>query len=161
MWVSKSQLAYVLKQHLQSAFLTEGYIFYPYHNGRFNVDCYSFSFNVHSPQYTDQKMIDSVCEKVLDYFEDKPSVVVRTDYDLLLVNRSDPALPSYYVWKGNSNQRILKNTTETVLACNNDQLYLYTSQAPNIDTAQINTNFATSGMVVANILKIVFTFSTA
>jgi hypothetical protein len=105
-------------------------------------------------------MLDSVREKVLSYFEDQNSVIAMTDYDLLLVHKEEKISPqSYYIWRANSNQRIVKSAEETVLACNDDQLFLYARNAPKVDITLLNTNFATSNMVISTPLTIVFTFS--
>jgi hypothetical protein len=80
---------------------------------------------------------------------------------MLLVDAKDQNNPSYYLWRANSNHRSASNTEETVLTMEQHQLYLFGRKTAEIDVETLNVDFQLSSMVIANILTLVFPFSSA
>jgi len=108
-----------------------------------------------------ETMLDTLIRKVMDHFPNARTVVGSISYDMLLVDAKDQNNPSYYLWRANSNQRSASNTEETVLTMEQHQLYLFGRKAANVDVETLNVDFQSSSMVIADILTLVFTFSSA
>jgi hypothetical protein len=104
-------------------------------------------------------MIDDLIKKVMAQFPKSKSILGNIQYDMLLVSHKDPD-PSYYLWRANSNQRTTsRSTEETLLQVDQGQLYLFGQKATEVDMAELNVDFQSSGIVIAELLTIVFTFS--
>jgi uncharacterized protein YqkB len=67
--------------------------------------------------------------------------------------------PSYYLWRANSNHRSSSSREETLLIKDYHQLYLFGKRATDINLSELNIEFESSGVVIAEVLTIVFTFS--
>jgi len=91
---------------------TKRYVLYRNH---FNVDVYTLRFNINSPNFSMETMLDTLIRKVMNRFPKARTVVGSISYDMLLVDAKDQNNPSYYLWRANSNQRSASNTEETVL----------------------------------------------
>lgn len=161
MWIQADQLDSVLKHHWYTTPVTESNIRYVLYHDRYNVEAYTLRFNLNSLNFNKENMYDSVIRKVMNHFLNAESVVGSISYDMLLVSNKDPDNPTYYVWRANSNQRTSSHTEETLLLLEQHQLYLFARRAMDIDFGDLNIDFRTSDVVIADILSVVFTFLTA
>ena len=161
MWIPADQIDSVLKHHWYTSPMTESTNRFVLYHDRYNVEVYTLRFNINSPNFSNETMLDSLVRKVMNRFPNAKTVVGSISYDLLLFNNKDPDEPSYYLWRANSNQRSASNTNETVLAMDQHQLYLFGREATAVDVAELNVDFQSSSMVIADILTVVFTFSSA
>jgi hypothetical protein len=161
MWISADQVDSVLKHHWYTTPMTESTKRYVLYRNHFNVDVYTLRFNINSPNFSKETMLDTLIRKVMNHFPKARTVVGSISYDMLLVDAKDQNNPSYYLWRANSNQRSASNTEETVLTMEQHQLYLFGRKAANVDVETLNVDFQSSSMVVADILTLVFTFSSA
>ena len=159
MWISADQVDSVLKHHWYTAPMTESTNRYVLYKKHFNVDVYTLRFNINSPNFDKETMLDTLIRKVMNHFPKARTVVGSISYDMLLVDAKDQNNPSYYLWRANSNQRSASNTEETVLTMEQHQLYLFGRKAANVDVETLNVDFQSSSMVIADILTLVFTFS--
>jgi hypothetical protein len=103
-------------------------------------------------------MIDEMMHKVMNNFPEAESLIGSIEYDMLLVNnKEDP--PSYYLWRANSNQRSDSSREETLLKKDYHQLYFFGRKATELNMSDLNIQFESSSVVIADLLTIVFTFS--
>ena len=159
MWILADQLGPVLNHEWFTVPSTESSINYTLYNNRTHVNVYTLRFNMRSPNYTHESMIDDLIKKVMAQFPKSKSILGNIQYDMLLVSHKDPD-PSYYLWRANSNQRTTsRSTEETLLQVDQGQLYLFGQKATEVDMAELNVDFQSSGIVIAELLTIVFTFS--
>jgi hypothetical protein len=103
-------------------------------------------------------MLDEMMKQVMDNFSKAKSVIGSIAYDMLLVNNKEDT-PSYYLWRANSNHRSSSPREETLLIKDYHQLYLFGKRATDINLSELNIEFESSGVVIAEVLTIVFTFS--
>jgi len=103
-------------------------------------------------------MLDEMMKQVMDNFSKAKSVIGSIAYDMLLVNNKEDT-PSYYLWRANSNHRSSSSREETLLIKDYHQLYLFGKRATDINLSELNIEFESSGVVIAEVLTIVFTFS--
>jgi hypothetical protein len=103
-------------------------------------------------------MLEDLLSKVMNQFPETESLIGTIQYDMLLMSNKEDD-PSYYVWRANSNQRSGSSTEETFLNKEYHQLYFFGQKAINADISELNIDFESSNMVVADILAIVFTFA--
>ena len=114
MYLSAEQLNPVLKHHWYTTKFTESSLNYVFYHNRSNVKVYTLRFNLRSPNYTDEDMVDTMMKQVMNNFSEEESLFCNTEYDMLLVNNKEDD-PSYYVWRANSNQRADSSTEEILL----------------------------------------------
>ena len=158
MWIPADQLGPVLKHEWFTVRSTESSLNYALYNNRNHVNVYTLRFNLQSPNYTHDTMIDQMIQKVMAHFPKSKEILGNIQYDMLLVSRDDD--PSYYLWRANSNQRSSsRSTEETWLQREQHQLYLFGQKAVEVDMAELNIDFQSSGVVISQLLTIVFTFS--
>jgi hypothetical protein len=103
-------------------------------------------------------MIDEMIHQVMTKFPKAKSLVGSIDYDMLLVNNKEEP-PSYYLWRSNSNQRSSSPKEETIFKKDYHQLYFFGKKATEVNLSELNVQFEYSNVVIADILTIVFTFS--
>ena len=163
MWISAEQLGPVLKHHWYMAKCTESSVNYILYNNRSQVKVYTLRFNLRSPDYSDESMLDDMMSKVMNHFPQDESIIGNIQYDMLLMSNSKEDEPSYYLWRANSNQRSTTTspTEETLLKKDYDQLYLFGQKDTEADIAELQMPFQSSNVVIADLLTIVFTFSSA
>jgi hypothetical protein len=160
MWISAEQLGPVLKHYWFMTKSTESNVKYTLYNGRNEVKVYTLRFNLRSPNYSHESMLEDMISKVMNKFPKEESLIGNIQYDMLLVSNSE-ATPSYYLWRANSNQRSTSATEEILLKKEHHQLYLFGQKATQANMADLQLQFPSSDVVVAQILTIVFTFSSA
>jgi len=160
MWISAEQLGPVLKHYWFMTKSTESNVKYTLYNGRNEVKVYTLRFNLRSPNYSHESMLEDMISKVMNKFPKEESLIGNIQYDMLLVSNSE-ATPSYYLWRANSNQRSTSATEEILLKKEHHQLYLFGQKAIQANMADLQLQFPSSDVVVAQILTIVFTFSSA
>ena len=102
-------------------------------------------------------MLDTLLSKVMDRFSNASTVVGVTGYDMLLSSQ-DPNEKTYYIFRANSNQRQSSHTIETVLSLDQHEIFLFGREASNVDLNDLAVEFRSSGVVIAAILSIVFSF---
>jgi len=105
-------------------------------------------------------MIDDMMSKVMTAFPKSKSVIGNVQYDMLLESTKKDD-PGYYLWRANSNQRTASGTEETLLQKEYHQLYIFGQRATEPDIEELANQFPSSSVVVADILTIVFTFTSA
>jgi hypothetical protein len=158
MWITSEQLVPVLKHHWFVTKYTESTLNYTLYNNRNDVKVYTLRLNLRSPNYTHEDMIDEMMNKVMNNFPEAESLIGCIEYDMLLVNnKEDP--PSYYLWRANSNQRSGSSREETLLKKDYHQLYIFGRKATEANMSDLNIQFESSSVVIAELLTIVFTFS--
>jgi len=158
MWITSEQLVPVLKHHWFVTKYTESTLNYTLYNNRNDVKVYTLRLNLRSPNYTHEDMIDEMMHKVMNNFPEAESLIGSIEYDMLLVNnKEDP--PSYYLWRANSNQRSDSSREETLLKKDYHQLYFFGRKATESNMSDLNIQFESSSVVIADLLTIVFTFS--
>jgi|694.fasta_scaffold57797_3 hypothetical protein len=160
MYLSAEQLNPVLKHHWYTTKFTESSLNYVFYHNRSNVKVYTLRFNLRSPNYTDEDMVDTMMKQVMNNFSEEESLFCNTEYDMLLVNNKEDD-PSYYVWRANSNQRADSSTEEILLKKEYHELYIFGKRATETNISELNIQFESSAVVVADILSIVFTFTSA
>jgi len=160
MWIQTNQLEPILKHFWYSTRVTESNTHYVMYHDRLNVDVYTLRFNLFSVNFSEENMLSTMIKKVMDRFSEATSVVGMIGYDMLLVNDKDPQDKTWYIFKANSNQRLSANTAETILALNQQQLYLFGQKALNVNVNDLEVDFRDSGVKISAILTIVFSFST-
>jgi hypothetical protein len=157
MWISSEQLPIILKHKWYSAPFTESSTNYVMYHDRMNVDVYTLRFNLYSPTFSEDWMLDTLLSKVMDRFSNASTVVGVTGYDMLLSSQ-DPNEKTYYIFRANSNQRQSSHTIETVLSLDQHEIFLFGREASNVDLNDLAVEFRSSGVVIAAILSIVFSF---
>jgi hypothetical protein len=65
------------------------------------------------------------------------------------------------LWRANSNQRRASGTEETLLQKEYHQLYIFGQRVIESDIEELAKQFQSSSVVIADILTIVFTFTSA
>jgi hypothetical protein len=104
-------------------------------------------------------MIDDMMNKVMNQFPGAESVMGSIEYDMLLMNNNKEDAPSYYLWRANSNQQRASSVKETLLKKEYHQLYLFGLKTTEVDMSELNLEFQNSNVVIADLLTVVFTFS--
>ena len=160
MWIPAEQLGPVLKHHWFTTKCTESNVKYTLYNNRNEVKVYTLRFNLQIPNYSHESMLEEMITKVMNNFPTEESLFANIQYDMLLVSKSE-ATPSFYLWRANSNQRSNYPTEEILLTKEQHQLYLFGQKATQANMADLQYQFASSDVVIAQILTIVFTFSSA
>ena len=158
MWISAEQLGPVLKHHWFTTKCTESNVKYTLYNNRNEVKVYTLRFNLQIPNYSHESMLEEMITKVMNNFPTEESLFANIQYDMLLVSKSE-ATPSYYLWRANSNLRSNYPTEEILLTKEQHQLYLFGQKATQANMADLQHQFASSDVVIAQLLTIVFTFS--
>ena len=158
MWITTEQLGPLLKQHWFTTNCTESSVNYVFYNNRSNVKVYTLRFNLGSQNYSDETMLEDLLSKVMNQFPETESLIGTIQYDMLLMSTREDA-PSYYLWRANSNHRSASRTEETFLNKEYHQLYFFGQKAINADISELSLQFESSDVVVADILTIVFTFT--
>jgi hypothetical protein len=158
MWISAEQLVSVLKHDWFLTPYTESNLKYTLYNNRSNVKVYTLRLNLRSPNYSHESMIDKMINKVMANFPKSKSLIGNIDYDMLLVNNKEES-PSYYLWRANSNQQSVSSREEILLKKDYHQLYFFGQRATEANMSDLNVQFESSSVVIAEILTIVFTFS--
>ena len=160
MWISAEQLGPVLKHHWFMTKYTESTINYTLYNNRNRVKVYTLRYNLRSPDYSHESMIDDMMKRVMNQFPKAESVMGSFEYDMLLMNNNNKEdAPSYYLWRANSNQQRASSVKETLLKKEYHQLYLFGLKSTEADMSELNLEFQNSNVVIADLLTIVFTFS--
>jgi hypothetical protein len=160
MWISAEQLGPVLKHHWFTTKFTESTLNYALYHNRNNVKVYTLRFNLKSPNYSHENMVDEMINKVMKTFPKTESLICNFQYDMLLVNNKEDE-PSYYLWRANSNQLADSSTEEILLKKDYHQLYFFGQRATETNMSELNFQFESSAVVVADVLTIVFTFTSA
>jgi hypothetical protein len=123
MWIPAEQLDPVLKHHWFMSKYTESNLNYTLYNNRSQVKVYTLRFNLRSQNFSHENMLEEMINKVFSHFPKAESIIGSIQYDMLLVSTKED-VPSYYLWRANSNQRTLP-TEETLLKKDHNQLYLF------------------------------------
>jgi hypothetical protein len=160
MWIPAEQLGPVLKHHWFTTKSTESNVKYTLYNSRNEVKVYTLRFNLRSPDYSHESMLEDMISKVMNNFPTEESLIGNIQYDMLLVSKNEET-PSYYLWRANSNQRSTSGAEEILLQKEHHQLYLFGQKAAQANMAELQLQFPSSDVVIADILTIVFTFSSA
>jgi hypothetical protein len=105
-------------------------------------------------------MLDDMMSKVMRAFPKSKSVIGKVQYDMLLASTKKDD-PGHYLWRANSNQRTDSGTEETLLMKEYHQLYIFGQRATKPDIEELANQFPSSSVIVADILTIVFTFTSA
>jgi len=158
MWIPAEQLGPVLKHHWFTTKCTESNVKYTLYNNRNEVKVYTLRFNLQTPNYSHESMLEDMITKVMNNFPTEESLFGNIQYDMLLVSKSE-STPSFYLWRANSNQRSNYPTEEILLTKEHHQLYLFGQKATQANMADLQYQFASSDVVIAQLLTIVFTFS--
>jgi hypothetical protein len=159
MWIPAEQLDPVLKHHWYMSKYTESNLNYTLYNNRSQVKVYTLRFNLRSQNFSHENMLEEMINKVFSHFPKAESIIGSIQYDMLLVSTKED-VPSYYLWRANSNHRTLP-TEETLLKKDHNQLYLFGQKAMEANLAELNIQFQSSDVVIQELLTIVFTFSSA
>jgi hypothetical protein len=75
MWISADQVDSVLKHHWYTTPMTESTKRYVLYRNHFNVDVYTLRFNINSPNFSMETMLDTLIRKVMDHFPNARTVV--------------------------------------------------------------------------------------
>ena len=159
-WISPEQLEPILKHYWYTTKVTESNIQYTLYNNRNNVKVYTLRYNLRNKNYSHETMIDDMMSKVMTAFPKSKSVIGNVQYDMLLESTKKDD-PGYYLWRANSNQRTASGTEETLLQKEYHQLYIFGQRATEPDIEELANQFQSSSVVIADILTIVFTFTSA
>ena len=166
MWIPAEQLGPVLKHHWFTTKFTESNVNYTLYNNRNQVKVYTLRFNLRNPDFSEENMLDEMMRKVMNNFPKEESLVGSIQYDMLLASsKAEP--PSYYLWRANSNQRMSfsggggDGIEEILLRKEYHELYLFGQRATKTNMSELQVQFPSSDVVIAEILTIVFTFSSA
>jgi hypothetical protein len=167
MWIPAEQLDPVLKHHWFTTKCTESNVNYTLYNNRNQVKVYTLRFNLRTPDFSEENMLDEMMSKVMNNFPKEESLVGSIRYDMLLASsKAEP--PSYYLWRANSNQRMNSSGSgggggieEILLRKEYHELYLFGQRATKTNMSELQLQFPSSDVVIAEILTIVFTFSSA
>jgi len=153
-----TQVSVILKDPFFSAFFTENLHNYAFYRGRTNAKCYTLRFNLHTAWFTQERMLNTIIQKVLTQFGPRSLLIGMINYDLLLVKENQGMANSYYCWRANSNQRYIDLNEETELIVTEDNLYLFAQNALQFHLTDLNVHFVSSNVTIDECLAIVFTF---
>ncbi len=156
MYLTTEQLGPILKHHWFTTQTTESFVNYTLYNNRSQVKVYTLRYNLQSPTYSSDTMIEDMITKVMTQFPKDESLVCNIQYDMLLVSNKENEV-SYYLWRANSNQHTA--TEDVILPKEYDKLYLFGKKATAPDMNDLNVQFQSSSVVIAKLLTFVFTFS--
>lgn len=120
-------------------------------------------YNV-GPTFDPQNMIRSLIPTLENKYTPNSTLIVSVSYDILLESTSsgssssNTSLPSYYIWRANSNQNTFDAPRETVLKLNPANIVRLASEAYPPLLAELNLFFQTSKVGINRILTVVFSF---
>ena len=148
-----------LNQLLQNEWFTQFESFhvhnYALYRGRVNATVLTLRYNIESPQFDQETMIENVIRRTMQQFSNEPRIVGLIEYDLLL---RQPDMESFYIWRANSNvARHLPNAEQTIVV-GFDELYLYIRNALQMNPVDLNVYFRSSNVTIEKIIAVVFTF---
>ena len=128
---------------------------YALYRGRMNATVLTCRYNIESPQFTQDRMIESVIQRTMQQFANEQRIVGLIEYDIVL---RKPNRDSFYIWRANSNVARHLPNAEQNLAVDFDELFLYIRNALLIHPVDLNVYFSTSNVNIEKIIAIVFTF---
>ena len=156
-YLSRTELEHILKNDYFSTFLTVSEDTYAFYRGRLNAFALTIRFNIHSENFSEQSMINALFNLAGRKFKPNKTISAVIAYDIVLVNNENPAAPSYYIWRANSNQRVTIGQDEIQFNMSNDNLLFLARKALQFNVNDLEINFTSSKCQIYSVHSIVFT----
>lgn len=159
-YLTEQQVRAILQTSHFSLPYTESFTRYSLYRGQINTAVLTLRFNLNedSDDFEVSSIHSIVQQRLTYYFPTETHVLTSVDYDLLLTNTLLPAVPSYYIWKANSNRHQFDINRESVLPLIGTQIYQFAQNLYLRDLDQLNVFFADSNVTVVRALAVVCSF---
>ena len=158
MYMNEHEVRAVLQTPYYLLPVTETSIEYERYRGRLQCTVITLRFNLCSPRYSNQFMLNYVQNTLTDRFPMHTRMLASVNYDVLLLDpNSNPA--SYYIFRSNTNRLHFNENDEITLSLTHANLHRFCHQADQVHIPDLNVHFAHSNVVIDRVLSIVFSFS--
>jgi len=156
-YLTQSEMLAVIASPRFAVPMTVNYTQYTFYRGRRSATVITMRFNVLSDQFTSSFVTRQVMAHLDRYFSLSTLLTCCTDYDLVLVNNSEP-VPSYYIWTANSNRTFFSETHESVMSFTHQNVHRYCREAMQVHLPGLEINFVNSNCSIDRLLSITLSF---
>lgn len=159
MYLDRQELNNLLTKNYFKNFLSKNVSHYALYRKHFNVSVLTLRYSLLAPEFTENKMHNSIINEVFSFFPPSTKTVRGLiEYDVILKsNILDQENPSYYFWRANSNVNPVPNR-ETLINFTHDAIFLFIQSAAHIMPTDLDIFYANSNVSVETITSIIFTF---
>lgn len=156
MYLTEAQLSLLLNDAYFTLPATDSAVTYAVYRGHVNATVHTIRFNI-TTTFSEEFMIEHTISYLMSQIPFNTKVLGAINYDLLLKDPNS-TLPSYYIWRANSNARSFDAQNELLFTLTYDNIYRFIFNAHQIHIPDLNINFRSSNVVVNKPLAIVFSF---
>jgi len=149
MYLTKSQLDFLLQDPYYSEPMTQSVFTYKFYRGKFNATVHTLRLHW---DVEENRIHQFITNYLMSNFTLNSSLLVSVSYDLVLCQ---PNTESFYIWRSNSNLVNFNEATETKLILNYNNLYRFLQTIKNIHIPSLNTNFEQSNVIIFKPLALV------